>query len=82
MIKNESKFRVLLGNFNAIEQSKIRVITRCQEALVQHERLRFEKELNAHLTELDVEGFKRMKVPAKIVVVEEKMEENQTEERK
>ena len=49
--------------------------------MAKHERVRFEKELDTLLTELGVTDFERMKVPAKILIVKEKMEENEAEER-
>ena len=58
LIKHEFESRGLLEDFNTIVQSKVRVITRCQEALAHHETMRFEKELDALLTELGVVGLK------------------------
>mmetsp|Transcript_21469 Transcript_21469/g.43617 ORF Transcript_21469/g.43617 Transcript_21469/m.43617 type:complete len:109 (-) Transcript_21469:8-334(-) len=81
LIKNEFESRGLLDKFNAIVESKVRVIPRCQEALAQHEAVRFEKELDAVLAEFGVVCFERFKVGAKILMIKEKMEENGTEER-
>ena len=41
LIKNEFESRGLLDKFNEIVQSKVRAITRCQEALAQHEAVMF-----------------------------------------
>ena len=80
LIKNEFESRGLLNKFNTIGESKVRVIPRCQEALAQHEAVRFEKELDAVLAEFGVVCFERFKVGAKILMIKEKMEENGTEE--
>ena len=49
-INNEFESRGLFDKFNHIAQNKTRIITSCQDALVQHERLRFEKELDVMLS--------------------------------
>ena len=68
--------RVLIDKFNDIVQNKTKVITNCHEALAQREKIRFEKELDAKLCQLDVKGTERMKVPAKKIMTKDTMEEN------